>query len=76
MEKLLAKYRRAGLTRVSHRFYPEARHEIMNETNRAEVLTDIVAWLDANLAREARPAAVEGAALEANAQAYQPDSRA
>ena len=26
--------------------YPEARHEVFNETNRDEVVGDLVAWLD------------------------------
>lgn len=36
----------AGLTNVSHRFYTDARHELLNETNRAEVMADLMAWLD------------------------------
>ena len=27
--------------------YPGARHEVFNETNRDEVIADLVAWLDA-----------------------------
>jgi alpha-beta hydrolase superfamily lysophospholipase len=30
---------------VSERYYPDARHEVMNETNREEVLGDLLAWL-------------------------------
>ena len=44
---LLAIYQRYGLTDVSHKFYPGARHEILNETNRDEVEGDIIGWLDA-----------------------------
>jgi alpha-beta hydrolase superfamily lysophospholipase len=51
LEKLLAAYRRAGLERVAHRFYPGARHEPFNETNRDEVTRDLIAWLDAVLER-------------------------
>ena len=29
--------------------YPDARHEVFNETNRDEVLADTVAWLDEHL---------------------------
>ena len=29
--------------------YREARHEIFNETNRDEVIADLVGWLDARL---------------------------
>ena len=53
---LLAAYERAGLRRVSHRFWPGARHEIFNDTNRGEVLADLVAWLDENLAAQAEAA--------------------
>jgi len=48
LQQLLRAYRVAGLTNVSHRFYPGARHEILNETNRDEVTRDIVAWIEAN----------------------------
>jgi alpha-beta hydrolase superfamily lysophospholipase len=37
------------LTDISHRIYPGARHEILNETNRDEVHSDIVNWLDERL---------------------------
>jgi alpha-beta hydrolase superfamily lysophospholipase len=36
-----------GLPRVTHRFYPGARHELFNELNRDEVTRDVIAWLDA-----------------------------
>lgn len=38
--------RRTGLSDVTHRVYPGARHEVYNETNRDEVFADVVAWLD------------------------------
>ena len=46
---------RAGIERISgqalaRRAYPEARHEIFNETNRAEVLADVTRFVDAALA--------------------------
>ena len=40
------RYRVAGLTDVEVALYPEARHEILNETNRDEVTADIIAFLD------------------------------
>lgn len=43
---LLERYRGYGLSRVSHTFYPGARHELLNETNRDEVQRDILNWLD------------------------------
>ncbi len=35
-----------GATSVELKLYPGARHELFNETNRTEVFTDLVAWLD------------------------------
>jgi alpha-beta hydrolase superfamily lysophospholipase len=52
---LLAAYAKAGLARVAHRFYPDARHEIFNETNREEVTRDLLEWLDRALAGRAGP---------------------
>jgi len=43
---LLAAYRVAGLLSVAYRFYPEACHELFNETNRNEVTLDLLAWLE------------------------------
>jgi alpha-beta hydrolase superfamily lysophospholipase len=46
-QKLASVYsRRSKLTDVALRVYPDARHEVFNETNRDEVVTDLVAWLD------------------------------
>lgn len=38
-------YRARGVRDVTLRVYPEARHEILNETNREEIYADIVTWL-------------------------------
>jgi alpha-beta hydrolase superfamily lysophospholipase len=43
---LVDRYRAAGLADIELRVYPEARHEILNETNRDEVEADLLAWLD------------------------------
>jgi len=40
-----ADLRRAGLRNVTVRLYPGARHELVNETNRADVDADILAFL-------------------------------
>lgn len=45
LDKVVARYRQAGLD-VTTRYYDGGRHEVFNETNRDEVLTDLVAWLD------------------------------
>ncbi|MEV0247022.1 lysophospholipase [Nocardia sp. NPDC050712] len=39
------RYRDAGLTDITYRTYTGARHEILNETNRAEVESDLIAWI-------------------------------
>ncbi len=46
LRRLIEAYRRAGLTNVRFRFYPEGRHETLNEINREEVVADLLAWLD------------------------------
>jgi alpha-beta hydrolase superfamily lysophospholipase len=45
LDQLLRAYSRAGLTDVTHRFYAGARHEVFNETNRDEVMADLLSWL-------------------------------
>ncbi len=45
-EDLAAEYRQAGLQRVTCKIYPEGRHEMLNETNRHEVMSDLVTWLN------------------------------
>ncbi|QLY32695.1 alpha/beta fold hydrolase [Nocardia huaxiensis] len=42
---LVRRYRDAGLTDITYRVYPGARHEILNETNRDEVEDDLIAWI-------------------------------
>ena len=36
----------SGCRDVTVRLYPGARHEILHETNRSDVLADVLAWLD------------------------------
>lgn len=49
VDSLAADYRRAGLRRVETKLYPGGRHEMLNEINRAEVIKDLITWLDAQL---------------------------
>jgi alpha-beta hydrolase superfamily lysophospholipase len=42
---LVDRYRAAGLDDVTVRVYDDARHEILNEINRAEVIDDLLQWL-------------------------------
>ena len=46
---LIEAYRAAGLG-VTLKVYPGGRHEMLNETNRAEVVADLVTWLNRALA--------------------------
>ncbi|WP_312870432.1 alpha/beta hydrolase [Gordonia asplenii] len=48
---LLAHFAAGGLTDVTLQSYPEARHEILNETNREEVRDDLLEWVDAKLSK-------------------------
>lgn len=41
--------RGVGVHDVTLTLYPGARHEILHETNRDEVVADILAWLDAHV---------------------------
>ncbi|WP_189572322.1 alpha/beta hydrolase [Marinobacter zhanjiangensis] len=43
---LLERYEELGLTKVEHEFYDNARHELLNETNREQVQEDVLAWLN------------------------------
>jgi alpha-beta hydrolase superfamily lysophospholipase len=45
LDRLIERYRGAGLHPVVAR-YPQGRHEILNEINRAEVVQGLLAWLD------------------------------
>lgn len=49
IRKLQAAFEAAGLESVTCRVYPEARHELFNESNRNEITADLVAWLGAQL---------------------------
>lgn len=41
---LIDAYKAAGLD-VTLKIYPEGRHEMLNEINREEVISDLVTWL-------------------------------
>lgn len=46
LEPLVRRYREAGLTDLTVKVYPGGRHEMLNETNRPEVVADLAAWLE------------------------------
>jgi alpha-beta hydrolase superfamily lysophospholipase len=49
VDALVDRYRAAGLADITVRVWPGARHEVFNETNRFEVIVDLVDWLDSRL---------------------------
>lgn len=54
VEKVAAALRTAGVTDVTLTLYPDARHELLNETNRDEVTTDVLRWMGTHLTGVAR----------------------
>ena len=48
---LLNAYKRVGLTDLELIVYQGARHEVFNETNKDEVIADLVSWLEARVSR-------------------------
>jgi alpha-beta hydrolase superfamily lysophospholipase len=45
LQPLIDGYRKLGLSRMHSKFYPDARHETLNETNKDEVISDLVEWI-------------------------------
>ncbi|UUZ87052.1 alpha/beta hydrolase [Paenibacillus sp. P26] len=45
VRRLARMYAKLGLQDVTCKLYPGGRHEMLNETNREEVMQDIIAWL-------------------------------
>jgi alpha-beta hydrolase superfamily lysophospholipase len=43
---LIDRYRESDLTDVSWHVYGNARHEVLNEINRQEVVANLQAWID------------------------------
>jgi len=46
LKVLIARYQAAGVKDVTWDFYPGGRHEMLNETNRDEVIAKLVAWMN------------------------------
>jgi len=46
LETLVTAYHGHGVRTVRHRLYADARHELFNELNRAEVFDDLLDWLE------------------------------
>jgi len=45
LKPLAERYRAAGVADVTEKYYPQGRHEMLNETNRDEVMRDLLAWV-------------------------------
>ncbi|WP_125100556.1 alpha/beta fold hydrolase [Leucobacter chromiireducens] len=45
LQRLAAAYRARGLRDVTLKLYPDARHEIVQETNRDAIIADITTWM-------------------------------
>ena len=45
VERVFSAFRKAGMTDVTKKLYPDCRHELLNELNREEVMKDILDWL-------------------------------
>lgn len=46
VERLLKAYKKHGFSSVSHKYYGDGRHEILNETNRDDVMADFLRWAE------------------------------
>jgi len=42
---LIDRYRSAGLSSIAHYFYTGGRHEMLHETNRRDVITNLLVWI-------------------------------
>lgn len=51
VKKVYEMFREAGCADVRIKLYPGARHEILNEVNKAEVYQDMLNWLESHLSK-------------------------
>ena len=49
-QMLVNAFKRAGVSDLELVIYHSARHEVYNETNKDEVIADLVEWLDSHVA--------------------------
>ncbi len=54
-EEVFDRLNESGQKDIELKIYSGARHELLNETNRAEVYDDLMSWLDAHIAEEKNP---------------------
>jgi len=43
--KLIDEYKSLGIKDITYRFYKDGRHEMLNEINRDQVISDLIGWL-------------------------------
>ena len=53
VRRVAGRYRKSGMGQVSVKLYPEARHELLHERCREEVLGDLVSWIQEKTAKQA-----------------------
>ncbi len=49
VKKVADRFKSAGVKDITVRMYPDARHEVLNELNRDEVLADLMDWLETHM---------------------------
>ncbi len=49
LDRMVNAYRDTGIRKLDYKMYEGGRHEMFNETNREEVIADVIQWLDATL---------------------------
>jgi len=52
LRPVAARYRAAGIANVAEQYYRDARHEVLNETNRLEVMHDLLGWIRKTIGQE------------------------
>ncbi|WP_455382646.1 serine aminopeptidase domain-containing protein, partial [Salinispira pacifica] len=50
VQQVARSYRRAGISDVTVKLYPEARHEMLHELNKSEAYAEISGWIERHLA--------------------------
>ncbi|MGM7723935.1 alpha/beta hydrolase [uncultured Metabacillus sp.] len=48
--RVIRQFQEHGIKKIDYTFYQQGRHEMLNETNRGEVIADIIQWIEKKLA--------------------------
>jgi alpha-beta hydrolase superfamily lysophospholipase len=54
LESLVSAFNKAGMADIQYRFYQDGRHEMLNESNRDEVVRDLTGWLESTVSKLTR----------------------